>query len=274
LAQLAIVSPLIYFAFLVATAYSLYEVVREPNPEKLLLLCFGSPLFFFGVMAFRGHVEANWSFVGYASIMILSVEVIGRGLVEMSRRMWGLFNRRFQIWSLGLAIVPAFLVVLHAWVGLIPAEWEKKWSKEDRVVWETWGWDGLGKHVGALKTPGDVIAGDSYQLSALLEFNVPGQPKVRYLAPWNRPTQFDVWDPSYDNLAGKNIIFVSSKPLVPSSPERTTIFENFSRIEELPVYEIMYHGVAIREIYLYRGHNFNPSSPRQLEPRSLTYSKG
>jgi len=274
LAQVGIVSPLIYFAFLVGAAHACYEVLRRRPPEQMLLLCFAAPLVFFGIMAFRGHVEANWAFMGYASLLLLSVEIIGKGLLEKGTGIWRLFNCRFQMWALGWAVVPVFLVVLHAWVGLIPAEWEKKWSKEDRIVWETRGWDELGRHVGALMTPNDVIAADSYQLCALLEFNVPGQPKVRYLAPWNRPTQFDVWEPSYNNLAGRNIILVSSKPMVPSSPERSTIFENFSQVEVLPGFQVMYHGVAIREVYLYRGHNFNPSEPRRLGPRSLKYTAG
>jgi hypothetical protein len=169
-------------------------------------------------------------------------------------------------------VVPVAVVLLHAWIGILPASLEARLGKADRIVWETWGWDDLGKHVGSLITPNDVIAADSYQLCALLEFNIPGNPKVRYLAPWNRPTQFDIWNPSFDDLTARHILYVSTRPLQPSSSILTTVFENFSKVEPLPVYRVMYHGVAIRDIYLYVGHDFNPVTPRRLGPRSLRYT--
>jgi hypothetical protein len=162
-------------------------------------------------------------------------------------------------------------VVVHAWLGLLPAWVEKRIAKEDRISWETRGWEGLGKHVGGLAKPGDVLAADSYQLCALLEFNVPGQPQVRYLAPWKRPTQFDVWEPSFDNLKGRDIILVSSIPLRPSSASLTTVYDNFERVEALPPYSVRYHGEEIRTIHLCRGYSFDPFQPRRLGPRSLFY---
>jgi len=95
---------------------------------------------------------------------------------------------------------------------------------------------------------------------------------VRYLAPWKRPTQFDVWEPSFDNLAGRSILYVSAKPLTPSSPSLTTIYENFSKVEALEPYKVMYHREPIREIHIYRCHNFDPFNPRRLGPRSLLYT--
>ena len=52
----------------------------------------------------------------------------------------------------------------------------------------------------------------------------------------------------------------------------TTIYENFSKVEELPDYEVMYHDTAIRRVYISLGYGFNPFSPRRLTPRSLFYS--
>lgn len=271
-AQCALVSPLIYVGLVVALGSSIYGNVRTPRSAQILLLCFGLPLLVFGVLAFVGHVEANWAFMGYGSIVILAVEMFFRKQAEGPRGIWRWLGRKFRIWAVILAVGPTALVLLHGWVGLLPASVEKSLGKADRVIWETRGWEGLGRHVASLKSPGDVLAADSYQLCALLEFNVPGNPRVRYLAPWNRPTQFDVWEPSFDNLKGQNILLVSPRRLEPSNPSFTTVFENFSRVEELPPYQVMYHGVAIRKVYLYRGYNFDPFSPRRLGPRSLFYS--
>jgi hypothetical protein len=185
--------------------------------------------------------------------------------------MWTWFGSRYLKWAVILSVSPVALAVLHARIGLLPASIEQKLDKADRIVWETRGWDGLGKHVKNLARKGEVIAADSYQLCALLEFNIPGHPQVRYLAPWKRPTQFDVWEPSFDNLAGRAILYISPKPLVPSSPGHTTIYENFSAVETLEPYNVMYHGVPIREIHVCRGLHFDPFTPRRLGPRSLLY---
>jgi 4-amino-4-deoxy-L-arabinose transferase-like glycosyltransferase len=270
-AQFLAVSPLFYCALLSSLVWSVARNLTRPRPQEILLLCFSLPLFLFGVMAFIGHVEANWAFMGYAPAAILAVEFITGDRTDESRRPWKWFDRRFFKWGVIFALGMALLVVLHGWIGLLPASIERKLGKADRVIWETRGWAGLGKHVGKLRQEGDVIAADSYQLCALLEFNVPGNPKVRYVAPWKRPTQFDVWEPSYDNLKGRQVLFVSPRPLEPTSSLLTTIYDNFSRVERLPAYEVIYHGSVIRRMYVCRGYDFNPFSPRRLGPRSLFY---
>ncbi|MGC8907941.1 MAG: ArnT family glycosyltransferase [Desulfomonilaceae bacterium] len=271
-AQFLIVSPLFYAWMLAATFSAIAACIRMHNPEKLLLLWFGMPLLLFGALAFRGHVEANWGFMGYGSILILSVAVMGEALTEGRTRLSRYFGSKYQLWALILTIGPTALAVAHAWIGLLPASYESRIAKDDRIIWETRGWRDLGKQVGELRSADDILAADTYQLCALLEFNAPGQPYVRYLAPWDRPTQFDVWEPSFENLRGRTILFVSSKPLVPSSPQRTTIYEHFSRVEPLPVFNVIYHGVSIRRVYLYRCHDFDPTSPRVLGPRQLKYA--
>jgi len=272
LAQFALVSPLFYFALLISLRSALFRNLFKPQSAQVLLLSFGLPLLLFGVLAFKGHVEANWAFMGYFSTTILAVQTIAEGRVQGHKAFRNRFGSRFLKWGAIFAVGPVLLVVIHAWLGLLPAAVERKFSKDDRIIWETKGWDGLGEYVGGLKDSTDVVAADSYQLCALLEFNVPGNPKVRYLAPWRRPTQFDVWEPSFDNLKGSTILFVSARPLEPSSAALTTIYENFRRVEALAPYKVMYHGEPVREIYIYRGYEFEPFSPRRLGPRSLRYS--
>lgn len=273
LAQFVLVSPLFYFALLVSLRSAFFKNLFKPQPAQVLILSFGLPLILFGLLAFKGHVEANWSFMGYVSACILAVHSIAEGRAQGHKAFRNRFGKRYLKWGVAFAVVPVILVVMHAWIGLLPAGLERKYSKDDRIIWETRGWDGLGEHVEALRESGDVIAADSYQLCALLQFNVPGNPAIRYLAPWKRPTQFDVWEPSFDNIKGSNILFVSSRPLEPSSGVLTTIYENFARVETLPLYKVMYHGVPIREVYIYRGYDFNPFSPRRLGPRSLRYKE-
>lgn len=272
LSQCLTISPLFYFAIISAILSSTISQIRKRTDEKLLLLFMGTPLVLFSVMAFKGHSEANWAVMGYLSTGILTVMVLSdrddRATKFLSER-YGLsrFVRIGTIVSVSLVA----LIAAHAWLGILPAFVEKRLGKEDRIIWETHGWRGLGKYLPGLIKEGDVIAGDTYQLCSLLEFNIPGQPHVRYLSPWDRPTQFDVWHRSFDDLAGKNILFVSSKPLLPTSSVLMTIYENFSSVEQLPPYEVMYHGEPIREIYVCRGHAFNPYKPRRLGPRSLFY---
>ena len=272
LAQFGLVSPLFYFALMVASVAALARNIRRPKPEETLLLSFGMPAILFGAMAFKGHVEANWGFMAYPSLAILAVEAILQARQHEPKGIWKRFSRNYLKWSVILAVVPVLIVVIHAYIGLMPAFLEKKFAKEDRVIWETRGWKDLGNYVEKLRADKEIIAADSYQLCALLEFNVPGQPRVRYLAPWKRPTQFDVWEPSFDNLKGHDILFVTPIPLRPSSSSLTTIYENFASVEELAAFHVIYHGEPIRDIYLYRCKNFDPFSPRRLT-RSLFYQQ-
>ncbi len=270
-AQFLIVSPVFYFALVLSVGRIASEYRINPPVEFELLLWFGLPVFLFGAMAFKGHVEANWAAMGYISLGIAAVETTARAC-EQPTGVWRRLCGRIMLWGTVAALAPVTLSLAHGWLGLLPASVERNIAKEDRIIWETRGLSGLGRHVDALRKPDDVIAGDSYQMSAILEFNTPGQPYVRYLAPWNRPTQFDVWEPSLDNLKGRNILFVSPKPLLSSSDVRTTIYENFERVEPLESYKVMYHGEPIREIFVYRGFNFDPASPRPLPRRSLLYT--
>lgn len=270
LAQFAIISPLIYCAVLTTFAYRLAANFRTPRPEELLLLSFGLPLLLFGLLAFKGHVEANWAVMGYAGAVIICVDAIYRQ-TPSNRFIMTLAGAKFQRRAMMWSLLPVGIVFLHGWFGLLPSFIEKRVAKEDRVTWETRCWDALGTHIQALRLPEDVIAADSYQLCALLEYNIPGNPMVRYLAPWDRPTQFDVWNPSFEDLKGKNILFVSSKQLEPSNSTKTTVYENFAMIEQFPPFRVKYHGDSIRKVFVARCINFDPFQPRKLGPRSLFY---
>jgi 4-amino-4-deoxy-L-arabinose transferase-like glycosyltransferase len=273
LAQLLLVSPLLYWALVSAMGAAGLRNIFRPTAPQALLLSFSLPLLLFGVQAFRGHVEANWAVMGYVSAAILAVEFIPIRQGAVRPGMCARFDARFLRWAVAAAVALSAGIVAHAWIGLVPAAVERKIAKEDRIVWETAGWEGLGKHVADLKQPEDVLAADSYQLCALLEFNVPGNPNVRYLAPWRRPTQFDVWEPSFDNLKDRTILFVSPNSLEPSSASHGSIYENFRDVRPLPSYHVQYHGEPIREIHLYRCERFDPFRPRRLGPRSLRYQE-
>ena len=273
LSQLLTISPFFYLAIIAAIFSTTISQLRKRSDDRLLLLFMGTPLLLFSLMSFKGHAEANWAVMGYLSTGILAVWVLlnrdDPATIYISKR-YGI--DRFVRTGTITALLLVFVVTFHAWVGLVPAFVERRIGKADRIIWETRGWYGLGQYLPGLMKNDDVIAADSYQLCALLEFNIPGQPNVRYLAPWDRPTQFDVWNRSYDDLAGKDILFVSAKPLGPTSSVLMTIYENFSSVDQLPPYEVMYHGESIRQIYICRGHGFDPFKPRRLGPRSLFYS--
>ncbi len=151
LAQFLLVSPLLYVALVTALGVASVRNIFRPSPGQALLVCFSLPLILFGLQAFKGHVEANWGAMGYASASILAVEYIfqahGRGQPGLCRR----FDGGFLKLGIAVAIIMVVVVVLHAWIGLMPAAVEKKIAKEDRIVWETHGWHKLGTHVAGLR---------------------------------------------------------------------------------------------------------------------------
>ncbi|MGC8659387.1 MAG: ArnT family glycosyltransferase, partial [Desulfomonilaceae bacterium] len=92
LAQCLTISPLFYFALVMAIFSSIISKGRKYKDEKLLLLFMGVPLVIFSVMAFKGHSEANWAVMGYLSTGILTVMVLSdpddRATKFLSQR-WG-----------------------------------------------------------------------------------------------------------------------------------------------------------------------------------------
>ncbi len=273
LAQFLVLSPLFYWAMIFSSITRLIKRSAPLGNEELLLYCLSFPVALFGIIAFKGHVEANWAIMAYPPLAILAVNLICGKRYYYRDAFFTNFNMRYLKLGMAVSVIPVLLIVIHGWVGLAPAWLERKLGKADRIIWETRGWRELGIHVANLRQEREVIAGDKYQMCAILEFNVPGLPKARYLAPWRRPTQFDVWEPSFDNLAQRDILFVTSRRLKPSDKVRTTIYENFKEVKELPPYKVMYHNEPIREIYVYRGYSFDPFKPRRLGPRSLFYSE-
>jgi 4-amino-4-deoxy-L-arabinose transferase-like glycosyltransferase len=273
LAQFLIVSPLFYFALIYAPLAALIKGFREITQEELLLYCLSSPIVFFAIMAFKGHVEANWAFMAYPSAGMLAVHIIFFAGKYSYSGLLKSFNEKYLKYAILLSVIPVIIVVGHAWIGFAPSWLERRLGKADRIIWETRGWRGLGEHVGRLQRDREVIAGDKYQMCAILEFYTPGHPRVRYLAPWRRPTQFDVWEPSFDNLAGRDILFVTSRKLKPTDESRVTIYENFQEVRALPPYRVMFHKEPIREVYIYRCLSFDPFKPKRLGPRSLFYSE-
>lgn len=270
--QFFVISPLFYAALVVGCVRSVGHAFRSADPRHILLLFFSFPLLLFGILAFRGHVEANWAAMAYPTAAIVAVEALlnrPRRTRDTDPSSDSVFFTRATWVSLGLSGI----LILHATVGILPVFLEKKLGKDDRIIWETTGWSGLGHHVDALRKPDDVIAADSYQLCALLEFNIPGQPKVRYLAPWKRPTQFDVRDRSYEDIAGRSVLFVSPDPLTPSVQYHATVHDNFQRVTPLPSYFVHYHGEPIREIHIARGYGFDPHKKWPLGGKKSLFYK-
>ena len=99
-------SPLVYFALVVGTISALSRNLFKPNPQQALLLCLGLPMLLFGLLAFKGHVEANWAFMAYLSTVILAVEIIVTAREALPRAPWKWFGGRFLKWAVILAVGP------------------------------------------------------------------------------------------------------------------------------------------------------------------------
>ncbi|MCX5873059.1 MAG: glycosyltransferase family 39 protein, partial [Deltaproteobacteria bacterium] len=156
LSQFLTISPLFYLAIIAAIFSSIILELRRGNSARSLLLCLGAPLFLFGVMSFKSHAEANWGVMGYVSTGILSVML----LTDRENPVTGFISKHFDVRRLMrigifISIFMVSLVVVHAWIGLLPASIEKDLGKNDRIIWETRGWAGLGNHLSSLMNEGD-----------------------------------------------------------------------------------------------------------------------
>lgn len=246
--QIGLVTPILFGLVLTAWAWAWRRRRTSPSGEWLLF-CVSAPIFFFFLLlSLRTRIEGNWPAQAYLGGLLLT------GLwLESSGRRQGPWAR----WAVGLALGMAVLV--HAQVGWpflpIPAS-SAKLDTGARVD----GWRELGQRVQAERVAmgGAFVAARTYQNAAELGFYLPDHARVLIIQDGVINHQYRFWnDPA--SHAGANAILV-----VGQSWELGEMGVHFNRIEALPDFVFMRHGIEVRRRHLYRAWGFHPPVP--LEP--------
>ncbi len=115
-----------------------------------------------------------------------------------------------------------------------------------------------------MRTKGETWQRTAIKLCALLEFNVPGSRGVRYLAPGSGQLNSIVLGAFFRQSHGArhSVYFAVATQAVVGCAD--TIYENFASVQELPAFHVMYHGEAIRDIYVYRCKKLQSLFPSEI----------
>jgi hypothetical protein len=240
--QAFLLVPVLFFSLL----FFLWKLLKRYRltfsaipPQSLFLLCFFVPLFIgFLFLSFFYWVKVNWMMPAYITGIIWVSSFLSRKWIR-SQIIFTFFIH------LGLAVEVLFYPVV---------------IKSD----DTWvGWNELAQQVKQLKKdyPADFIfSADDYKTSAVLNFYfkemVYGKNIIREPA-----LQFDYVNTNLQTLAGKDALFIDSRPSLQSNEAAgppPVLNRYFSQITPLPPIRVKKDGKLVREFDVYVCRKYDP----------------
>lgn len=220
--------------------YSVYKAFKEKD-EKLIYLSL-SPLIvflFFGLIAIKKNVEANWPAFGYSTVYILAGYYIYKRFLKIA------------IIPMGLSLISIFILFYTplldkvAMTKLLPPE--KDPTK--RLV----GWQEMGNFVSSIKKdyPKSFVFSDSYHISSEMSFYIEKKPFVYCIRVDRRMNQWDLWETikKYENK-GYYGIYVADHPITQK------VKSGFENIEKEYLYKVKYREDTVKKYYIYVLKNY------------------
>lgn len=252
-AQVAVISPLLFFACIFALLWAARKEVREGKTNAWLLWCFSATvLLFFVLSTFRGKVLGNWAASGWYGACLLAPI-----WASQSAKRW-----KFFVLSL---IVSAVLTSFALWpevmqtIGIkIPQDWRRQ---SDRMF----GGEELAR--AATKIAGRIdletgqkprFAANGYQEAGRLGFYLPGQPRVYGFFVEARKNQYVFWNEAHPPRAGESFVLALDFRMRDDRerPIFAKLFERIEGPEEVPIFVLPSDAKPAHTYYLYRLYHF------------------
>ncbi len=240
--QTAMVSPVLFVAFLGAIGIEFIKGMKSHRKETLFLSTFSAFVFFFFLLiSLRSKVEANWPVPAYLTgFLLLSCSY------DRNRRKWK-YAPLLAGFGVTLSIVITSIALAQVYFPFLPLEAGKN------PVARTMGWHQLASRVEAHRsTEGQLlpVVTDRYQYSALLAYYLPDHPETYTLAPHRRAQQYEVWN-QYDKLTSQDVLYITNTPAIHCEVKRY-----FSSTQFLEHVEITWQHKQIRSFYIFRCTGF------------------
>ncbi len=230
--QILLLSGLPFFLLV----YGWWKALKERDKRLLFFTVFSLPIvLFFGILALRKEVYANWSGFAYFAGSILVAYVFVRSA------------KALQLTTLALAL---FLTLLLHFTPLLDILGLRDLlpPKRDPVKVMV-GWEKLGKEVSRFYSGDELIFSTSYQIASELAFYVRGNPQT-FVYHTGRMTQYYLWRNELKNYKGRDGLFVSTHP----PPNRVKAL--FSSLKEVGRVNVVWRGERIKSFRIYRLGNF------------------
>lgn len=259
--QLAVATPVLFVA-IVWALWCCARRWREARSETDLFLLWGAlPIFLLYVtVSLGGRAEANWAAPAYVA-----------GLAAFARHIW-LARRRLAVAALALAV--PFTVLTYNFELVYSLGFHPRPRSDPTMRMR--GWRELGLAVGgelqameaaaarqgapeASATP--FVLADSYQVTAVLAFYVPGQPRTYCASLGRRRCQYDYW-PGFDRFVGRDAVYATEGDW--PGPHHM-LRRAFERFEKGPTVVYRFRGVPARKFSLFRLYGFRGMEPTGFE---------
>ncbi len=246
--QLGVVTPLL-FVLMVVAAIAVLRSHRNDSRLLFLVAFFAVPLLFFAWSSLSKRTEANWACPAYVSGTLLVAwwwDNLDRG-TQRARRMYALV-------SVALAGLVTVMVLAHVLVPFIPLPVRRDTTAQLR------GWRRFARDVEHVRSHVDPskrlrVAANRYQLTSLLAFHLPDQPRTVSMNIHSRANHYECL-PSYRQAWGDSVIFV--EPLQDSGLP-AHVAKGFEHIEACDTVDLHISRTVTRPHGVYVG-KLNPKS--------------
>ncbi len=254
--QAALVSPLLFWAFILELA----RAIRERNPEtgraRSFLFWFSAPvLTFFLLLTIKSRVQANWAACAWlspAGLYACAVYSERPGI-----------KRGFHFAAVSLTVILSLMMTLpelRIALGIqVPQNWDIQIAK-------LYGGAELGaaadREREAMARSGERVAvgAVTYDNASRLAFYMSGKPQTWCLFLGTRLNSYTLWNESSKPVPGGSALMVDD--LAPDDPERPNYELVFDRVEPVPdpvrVYWRGVYRAPIRSYHLYRCYGYRP----------------
>lgn len=251
--QIGVISPLLFFAMMKGAIKNRRSTLF-PRGMTFLFWFWAPVLVFFIVKSLQAKVQANWAMVAYITILIASADFyLNRHVLKKWEKIYFVFAFCMAFFVTAAAHYPS--------LGNLPV----KLDSTARLR----GWKELGIKTEAVynsmvSATGEqpFIFSDRFQVSSELAFYMPSKPAT-YLAKLGsrRMNQYDIWG-GFDQLAGRDAIFVTSKEKYRTLPD---MLRNAFDSYEKETFTVMERGRVLRIYYIFKCYGF-----KGLEPPTFT----
>ena len=252
-AQVAVISPLLFFVCVLALIWSARKSVRDSQKGAWLLWCFSTPiLLFFLLSTVRGKVLGNWAACGWYGACLLAPV----WAMQTSKRWFALL--------VGLT-VSVLLTTLALWpeigsaVGIkIPSDWRQQ---SDRLFGGQELAEAVTKEAKDMQTETGKrprIAANRYQEAGRLGFYLPGQPQIYCFFIEARKNHYMFWNQSSPPKNGDNFVLALDFPMRErkEKPQFAQLFEKVAGPEEVPIFANKQDKAPAFRYYIYRLYGY------------------
>ncbi len=194
---------------------------------------------FFGLIALKKNVEANWPAFGYSTLYILTGYYIYKRFLKLA-----LIPMALSL----ISILILFYTPILDKIGLTKIL-PPKIDPTKRLV----GWQEMGMFVDEIKKdyPKSFIFSDSYHISSEMSFYMEGKPFVYCVRVDRRMNQWDLWEgiKKYENK-GYYGIYIADHPI------SEKVKSGFESLEKSYIYKVKYRSEVVKEYYIYVLKNY------------------